>query len=86
MEREIGLRRQRMFKKKKAVKTGRIFYIPDEHMEYMAKLVTENDREKTKLSCYRLWKFIFDIIPETKDGQWTLHTGNSIKYYVEENL
>jgi hypothetical protein len=74
-----------MDEEKKEVETGRRVYIPDEHLEKVAELVDAN-KEQGKLTRYRLWKFIEEIIPETKVGEWALNTSDAIQYFVEEQL
>jgi hypothetical protein len=64
---------------------GRRIYIPDEHREKVAELKAP-DKEKGNPSYYRLWKFIGEIISETRNGQWALHTGSPTRYFVEEYL
>jgi hypothetical protein len=75
-----------MDEKKKEVKQGRRFYIPDEHMEQVVILVEAQEKESGRLTRYRLWKFIEEIIPETKDGQWTLNADSAPRYFMEEYL
>jgi hypothetical protein len=75
-----------MLWKKKAPKAARRFYIPEEHMEQVAERVTLDDKLNNKASRYRLWAYIADFIPEVKDGDWTLHSGHALRYYVEEDL
>jgi hypothetical protein len=75
-----------MLWKKKAPKTARRFYIPEEHMEQVAELATLDDKLNNKASRYRLWRYIADFIPEVKDGNWTLRCSNALRYFMEEEL
>jgi hypothetical protein len=75
-----------MGRKKKEVETSRRIYIPDEHMEQVVVLVVANEKESSRLTRYRLWKFIEEIIPEIKDGQWTLNADSAVRYFIEEQL
>jgi hypothetical protein len=77
------MRRLDMGGKKKEVETGRRICIPEEYREKVAELVMEY---KYKGEPGRLWKFIGEIMPETRNGQWSLHTGCATRYFVEEHF
>jgi hypothetical protein len=79
------MRRLDMEEEKK-VETGRRICIPDEFMERVVMLVDAHEKERSRLTNYRLWKFIEEIVPETRCGEWRMGTGTAVHYFVEESL
>jgi hypothetical protein len=83
--RRIYVPKKRMEKKKAGPNPGRIIYIPGEHVEKLADLV-DMSWGGGHLSNYRLWKLIEEIVPETKEGDWTLYVDDPTRYFVKEGL
>jgi hypothetical protein len=50
----------------------------------LAELFDADTKERTKVSKYKLWKFIADIVPEVRRGNWRISTDNALEFWVEE--
>jgi Holliday junction resolvase len=80
------MRRHSMSGKKKEAKTGRMIYIPEEHVEKLAELADAYFGEKSCVNHLRAWRFIHEILPETREGNWALDVNDATRYFVEERL
>jgi hypothetical protein len=70
-------------KKKAEPEPGRRIYIPDEHAEKIAELADAYFEKKSCVDHLRLWRFIHEIIPATREGSWALRASGVTRYFVE---
>lgn len=82
------------FKKKGAVldrgavsdaQVSRVLYVPEHAVEEVLALF---DERETELGHYRLWTRIFELVPETKVGNWKVSVQQKFSkgIFVEEVL
>jgi len=78
----------RWFKKKKK-KVGKRIYFKEEDVEDVI-ILLDNFRSapinKDAHPRYLLWKHIFKLIPEAKNGEWTLDHIGATQYYIEQEV
>jgi hypothetical protein len=64
----------------------RRFYIPEDKIEEYFALSDADDREKCRITRYKLWMFVASMFPEVREGRWILGSETILRPYVEERI
>lgn len=60
------------------------FVIPEDKTKEFIRLLDMNSRRPSRITKYDLWKFVEDILPDTKEGQWHYWFDSATKVLIRE--